>query len=250
MIDQPLFYLIGVPAVLLYGISKGGFGGGFGIIAVPLLAIVVPATVAAAVILPILCVMDLVGMRVYWGKWDWGLLKLMIPPSFIGIAIGALSFQYLEETHIRLMLGGISMVFALNYWLRPAMARSTEPVQPSVIKGGFWSTTAGFTSFISHAGGPPAAMFLLPLNLDKTRFQATTVLFFTVVNQVKLLPYGLIGQFEGTTVLSSLFLLPVALIGMYLGVYLHHRISQEWFMRVCYVLLFFTGLKLLTDGLG
>lgn len=247
MITDPLFYALAVPAVIIYGISKGGFGGGFGIIAVPLMAMAVPATLAAAIMLPILCIMDLVGLRVYWGKWDSALLRIMVPPALVGIAVGALSFHYLEDDHIRLILGAVAVVFSLAHWVRP---RTDGPRLPAIGKGVFWSTISGFTSFVSHAGGPPVTMFLLPLGIDKTRYQATMIGFFTAVNYAKLLPYGLVGQFHAVSVSTAAVMLPMALLGMFLGIYLHKKVSQTLFVRICYVLLFLTGLKLIWDGIG
>ena len=54
MLSDPWFYLLAIPAVLIYGIGKGGLGGALGILAVPMMALVIPPTQAAAILLPIL----------------------------------------------------------------------------------------------------------------------------------------------------------------------------------------------------
>ena len=147
---------------------------------------------------------------------------------------------------------------------------------PKYISGGFWGGVAGFTSFIAHAGGPPVGVFLLQQKLDKTIFQATTVFFFTFVNFVKLIPYSMMGQFNGDILWVSLIFLPLAPIGMIIGIKLHHRVSPSlfyliclffvilcysllffvilcysllFFVILCYSLLFLTGIKLIFDWL-
>ena len=84
--------------------------------------------------------------------------------------------------------------------------------------------------------------------MHKTVYQATTVIFFTTVNYVKLVPYAWLGQFDGTNLMTSLVLLPLALGGMWLGIWLHHRVPDELFYRIAYSLLLITGIKLLYDG--
>lgn len=249
MIEDPLFYLAAVPALLIMGISKGGFGGGLGVVAVPLLALTISPVQAAAIMLPILCVMDLFGLWSFRGKWDRTNTKIIISGAVVGIAIGTASFRYLDEHMIKLLLSAVALGFSGNYWLRrrngerPAMA-------PSYLRGGFWSLLAGFTSFAAHAGGAPLNVYLLPLKLHKTVFQATTVIFFTVINYVKLVPYAWLGQLSFANLSTSLAVLPIALVGIVSGIWLHSRVPQELFYKLCYGFLFLTGLKLLYDGIS
>jgi hypothetical protein len=247
LIEDPLFFLLAVPAVLILGISKGGFGGGLGSLAVPLVALVVSPIQAAAVLLPILCVMDLQGAWVYRGRWDAANLRILIPAALIGIGIGAFTFRYLDAAVVRLMVGALAVGFTVNHWLQ---ALRSVPLARGAnrLRGSFWGAVAGFTSFIAHASGPPMSAYLLPQRMDKTRFLATTVIFVLFMNYVKLVPYAWIGQFSTENLCTSLVLLPLAPLGMWLGIRLH-RIVPEWlFYRVCYSLLFLVGLKLLYDG--
>lgn len=247
LIEDPLFYLLAVPAVLILGISKGGFGGGLGALAVPLLALVVSPIQAAAVLLPILCVMDLQGAWVYRGRWDIANLKILIPATLIGLAIGALTFRYLDARIIRLIIGSVAVGFTVHHWLgglRAArMVRGVDPV-----RGTFWGAVCGFTSFIAHASGPPMSVYLLPQRMEKTRFLATTVILVLFMNYMKLLPYAWIGQFSSQNLYTSLTLLPLAPLGMWLGIWMHRIVPEGIFYRVCYGLLFLVGLKLLYDG--
>jgi uncharacterized membrane protein YfcA len=192
--------------------------------------------------------MDLFGVWAYRGRWDKANLRIMLPASIVGIVIGALLFRALTPSHIRLIVGLIAVGFTLRYWLGSA-GRSSAARPRSWIRGGFWSATAGFTSFVSHAGGPPVGVYLLPQRLDKTVYQATTVIFFITVNYVKLVPYTLLGQFSPVNLGTSLVLLPLAFVGMVLGIRLHHRVPEKRFFQVCYLFLFVTGLKLLYDGI-
>jgi len=244
---DPLLYALAIPAILIAGISKGGFGGGLGVVAAPLLSLAVPPVQAAALMLPILCVMDLIGVWAYRGRWQVSTLKIIVPAAIVGIAVGTASFHYLNVAAIKLLIGLIGVGFAFNYWLR----RGPEvPIAkaPSRRKGSFWAAVAGFTSFVAHAGGPPLNVYLLPLRLEKTLYQATTVLFFIIVNYIKLIPYAWLGQFSPVNVATSAMLIPVAFAGMALGIWLHHRVNDVFFYRVCYLLLFGTGTKLLYDG--
>jgi len=249
MIDAPLFYLVAVPAVLLAGISKGGFGGGLGVLAVPLMALFVSPLQAAAIMLPILCTMDLFNIWAYWRRWDLKALLIVGSGAMIGIAVGTLSFRYLEPWAIRLLIGAIAVGFALNAWLKPGRT-DAGPRPHSWPRGSFWGGVAGFTSFVAHAGGPPVNMYLLNQRMEKTRYQATTVIFFLVINYVKLVPYSWLGQFTLSNLATSAALLPAAVAGILAGVWVHDRVPQALFFRLCYLLLFLSGLKLLWDGLA
>lgn len=249
LLNEPLFYLLAIPAILIAGISKGGFGGGLGVVSVPLMALAIDPVVAAAIMLPILCSMDLMGLKAYWQKWNVEQLKILVPAAIVGIIIGALTARYLRSSDVKLLVGMIAVGFALYHWLKPYLLPHIEAAKTSVVQGRFWGTLAGFTSFIAHAGGPPVSVYLLPLKLPRTEYQATTILFFTLVNYIKLIPYTWMGQFSTTNLLTSIVLLPLAFIGMKLGFALHHRVSDALFYRVAYILLFMTGLKLLWDGI-
>ena len=250
MITDPWFYVVAIPAVLLFGISKGGFGGGLGVAAVPLMALVISPVQAAAVMLPILCVMDLFAIRRFRGRWVWPELKVLVPASLLGIAIGTLLFGYLSAAAIRLIVGIVAISFTVHYWYglwRPAAAANGNFPRPYGVLGG---GVAGFTSFVAHAGGPPVNMYLLRRSLNRTEFVATTVLFFAVVNYVKLIPYGWLGQLDTSNLLTAAVLLPLAPVGVEIGHFLHHRISDRFFFRLTYVLLFVVGCKLIYDGIA
>ena len=248
LISDPLFLVTAVIALCIVGISKGGFGGGLGVIAVPLMTLIVPPTMAAAIMLPILCCMDVMGLKAFWGKWHWGHLKLIFGGSLIGIGIGASGFEFLDDDIIKLLIGLIALGFTAERWIKGTAAQSADRAKPGSFSGIFWGAVSGFTSFVAHAGGPPVNAYLLRLNLDKTVYQSTTVIFYWAINLVKLIPYALLGQFSAQVLTTSALLVPLALVTMFLGMKLHYRVPEALFYRLCYAFLFLTGLKLTSDG--
>jgi uncharacterized membrane protein YfcA len=248
LITDPWFYAVAIPAVILFGISKGGFGGGLGVVAVPLTALVISPVQAAAILLPILCIMDLFAIRRFRGLWVWPELRVLVPASLLGIGIGTLLFGYLSAAAIRLIVGVIAIAFALHYWWSRRAAATSADVDFPRVYGFLGGGTAGFTSFIAHAGGPPVNMYLLRRSLNRTEFAATTIFFFAVVNYVKLIPYGWLGQLDTSNLLTAAVLSPLAPLGIEIGHFLHHRVSDRFFFQMMYVLLFVVGSKLVFDG--
>ncbi len=247
MIDDPWFYATAVVAVLLLGIAKGGLAGGIGLVAVPLMSLTIEPARAAAILLPILMLMDLTALRPWWGQWDGFNLRTMAPGAVIGTGIGLATFDLLSPDALRVLVGSIALVFSLRWWL----ARDVGPAREAgYLRGTLWSTLAGFTSFSVHAGGPPLHIYLLSQKLDKKTFQATTVAFFFGVNWLKLGPYAWLGQLDGSNLATSLLLSPLAPVGIGLGTWLHHRIDEKLFFRVVYASLLVLGLKLIQDGLS
>ena len=246
MISDPLFYAAAIPAVLITGISKAGFGTGLGIVAVPLIALTVPASQAAAIMLPILCVMDLAALWAYRGIWSRENMKTMLPGGIAGIVLGTLTFRFVSEGGLKLLLGTVAIGFVLQRWIG-ARAR-TEKTGPHATKGFFWSTLSGFTSTLAHAGGPPMSIYLLPQKMDKALLVGTTVVFFTAVNYVKLIPYTALGLFDTSNLATSAGLVPLGIVGIFCGVWFRKIIPEQLFYRLCYSFVFLAGLKLLYDG--
>ena len=250
----PLFYLVATFAILVTGVAKSGFGGGAAGIAVPLMSIFIAPPEAAAIMLPILCAMDLFGVHAYRGRWSREHLAILLPGALVGIVAGAFAFGAMSVDAIRLLVGGIAVVFALNRWFRLSERLATRlaraPAPPGRAAGAFWGAASGFTSTLAHAGGPPFVIYMLPHRLDKTTFVATSVVFFLIVNYVKLVPYYFLGQLNLGNLATSLLFAPLAPIGVWLGVWLHRRLSETLFYQVTYGLLFASGAKLVWDALA
>jgi uncharacterized protein len=246
------FYPVAVIAILLTGISKGGFGAAGGI-SVPLMSIFIAPLEAAGIMLPILCAMDLFGVHAYRGRWSREHLKALLPGALVGIAAGTIAFGALPVNAIRLIVGAIAVMFALNQWLRLTERIATHlaagRAKPGRMAGAIWGSLAGFTSTLAHAGGPPFTVYLLPQKLDKTLFVGTSVIFFFTVNYLKLVPYHFLGQLNVGNLAVALAFAPLAPLGIWLGVWLHRRVSERTFYNISYTLLLATGLKLVYDAL-
>ncbi|MEO1554630.1 MAG: sulfite exporter TauE/SafE family protein [Pseudomonadota bacterium] len=246
MSHDPVFWGVAVFSVLITGISKGGFGG-LALLAVPLMALVISPVQAAGIMLPILIVMDWFGVWTYRKHWDRRLLILLLPGAILGIAAGGLLAGYVDDQIVRISVGVVAILFPIYAVFKPrggdAFIKNNRPL-------GFISgTAAGFTSFIAHAGGPPFQAYAIPQNLDKQIYAGTAVMFFFVVNFVKVLPYAMLGQFYQSNLTTSLILIPIAPFGVLFGAWLVKRIDQTLFYRILYALIFSVGLKLLWDGL-
>jgi uncharacterized protein len=246
IITDPWFYAVAVPAVLLMGLAKSGFLMGFGSLATPLLALALPVPQAAAIMLPLLLVMDFTGVRQLWQERDRELLRLLLPAGLLGTLVGTLLFGLLTAQTVAAVVGGMTLLFLAQRLLFPP--RKDAP-PPSKAIGFALGVTGGFTSFVAHAGGPPLAAYVLPLRLDPVRLTATMAVLFTAINLSKWIPYAWFGLFEVRNLATSLALTPLAPLGVWLGVWATRRVDPAWFYRIAYSGMFCTGVKLLWDGL-
>jgi len=242
-----LYWMLVITGVLISALSKGGFGGGLGMVSVPLMSWVMSPAHAAAIMLPLLCLMDAIGVWAYRRSWSRHAVAALLPGALVGIVLGTLAFDWLSEDAVRILLGATSVLFSLDWFLRPA-ARIGTGKPPRPLSGVVLGSAAGFTSTIAHAGGPPANLYLVPLRLNKTVFVGTMTILFAAINLAKLPPYFMIGLFDQSIVTTILCMVPVAALGMLAGVRLHHRVSDRWFYPLCVGFVLLTGVKLLWDG--
>lgn len=248
MLTEPTFYATAIPAVILLGLSKGGFAG-IGALGMPLMALTIPPVQAAAVTLPILMVQDVFSVWVYRRSWDRTNLRILLPGAIVGIFLAYLLAARVPDAAVALVLGTISIVFALRRFLAGRnKAASTQPVRPSRPLGWFWGAIAGFTSMIAHAGGPPFQIYTIPQRLPRDLFVGTGVMFFAAVNLIKVPPYLALGQFTPANLMTSAALFPLAIASTWAGVWLVRRFSSERFYDIVYALLFLLGCKLVVDG--
>ena len=246
LITDPAFYAVAVPAALLVGIGKSGVAGGFGILAVPLIALVMPVPQAAAIVLPLLTVGDLFGLAALIRDRDRALLRVLLPAGLVGTVLGFLLFGVLSPKAVSAVLGVMTLLFiAQRAWSSAGTSARVVPRGFTALAG----LVSGVTSFVAHAGGPPISIALLPMRLAPAVFAGTTAVFFTTLNASKWLPYAWLGLIDTTNMLSALVLAPFAVLGVWLGVSLLRRLPSLWFYRLVSAGLLVTGLKLTWDGL-
>lgn len=243
----PLFWPTAVFAILIIGISKAGLGGGIGAIATPLLALFIPVADAAALLLTILIVADLLSMQHYRQQFDRESLWVLLPSGLVGIVLGSLFFNYFRgnEQLLKIGIGVIALLFVLFQLSRALILRSLTGKRPSTPVGLLLGTVAGFTSTLAHVGGPPATIYLLPQKLPRHLFVGTTVVFFMVVNIVKLIPYAFLGLLRVGNIGATLLLLPLTFVGVRLGAWLNGRLNENLFNAIVYTLLTLTSLELI-----
>lgn len=244
---DPVFLSVAVLAVFLVGLAKSGLLASIGVVGVPLLTLVMPARDAAGMMLPLLLVMDAIAVFVYRRDVNWKIFWILLPGAIVGTVIAWALSAVVTEAAVRLVIGIIALMFVLDAWL--PLRKKLEGLPPSRGWGTFWGGVAGFTSFVSHTGGPPVQIYMLPLRLPPAIFAGTNAFFFAVVNTLKLVPYFTLGQLSATNMQISALLVPVAIGGMLIGVFLVRRIDTTLFYRIAYFLIFLLSLKLIYDGI-
>jgi uncharacterized membrane protein YfcA len=242
-----LFYAVAVPAVVLLGLSKGGFAG-VGAIAMPMLSLVISPVQAAAIVLPILIVQDVVGVWAFRHSWDGFVLAWMIPGAVVGIALGYLFAASVSVVAITVAVGLVSLVYGgwqlFRTWLGhlPVERRLPGPV------GAALGVASGFTSQIAHAGQPPFQLWVLPMRLPRDVLIGTTAIYFASLNWVKVPAYWALGQFSAANLMAAASLMPVAIGSTFAGVWLVRRIDADRFYTAIHWLMVLLGGLLLWEA--
>jgi uncharacterized membrane protein YfcA len=238
--------LFAIPAVITLGLSKGGFSG-IGMVATPLLALLLPPLEASAILLPIILLQDVMSCWIYRRVWDPWNLKVLLPGAVLGVAAAWLLAAQVSDAAIRLVVGLIALGFALNGWLK--RGRIAHPSAPKASHGVLWGGMAAFTSTLIQIGGPPYFAFMLPQRLEKMIFVGTTVWFFALVNVMKVAPYAGLGQFSTVGLATSAALIPVAIASNFAGVWLVRITPEAVFYRITNWLVLAIGLILTFQAL-
>lgn len=241
---SPLAWALILVSTYITGVSKGGFAGGFGALSVPLMSLAIGPLQAAGLLLPLLVVMDLLSLKAWWGHQDNGEVKRLVPAAMIGIVIGTLTVDHLNENTIRLMLGVVAVLFAGYMQFKPAVHH-----RPGRVWAALCGAFAGFTSLIAHAGGPPINLYLLPRQLPKRTFIATCVVTFAAINAIKILPFIWLGELTPHSLGVSVLLVPVAWFGVKSGIWLQARVNERLFYTLIIVSMALIGLQLIWRGL-
>jgi uncharacterized protein len=244
VITDPLFYPAAVPAVTFLGLGKGGFAG-IGMVSTPLLALYLPPLQAAAILLPILMVQDVISVWTYRHHWDRWNVKVLLIGGAIGVAIAWAIAAYVADAAVRLTVGIIGVGFVLYAWLGGVAIAAKRP---HVLSGVFWGAATGFTSTMAQAGAPPFQVFVLPQRLPKLTLVGTNVVLFAAINLLKVGPYFALGQFSSQGLGTSAALLPLAVVTNLLGIWLVRVTPTRVFYQIAYVLVFLISLALIWLG--
>ena len=245
VLTDGFFYAVAVPAVLLMGISKSGFGAGFGALSVPMMALAVPVPQAASILMPILLAVDVLGLIAYRRECDRALLKFLLPYGLLGIVVGYVSFSLLDAHLVAGLVGLVTLLFLAQRLVFPPRAEGQAP--PRWV-GRVLTVLSGFTSFIAHSGAPPINAYLLPMRMAPLRYAATLTVFFFVLNFAKWLPYGALGLLDARNLGTAMVLMPLTPIGVWAGVRIARHVPVDLFYKLVYLGMFLTGSKLLWDG--
>ncbi|MDW7745694.1 sulfite exporter TauE/SafE family protein [Halomonas sp.] len=233
-----------IASTFLTGVSKGGFAGGFGSISVPLMALAIGPMEAAGLLLPLLLVMDIFAVKAWRGQHDRQELRRLVPGLVLGVAIGTGLVGILEEDHVRLLLGGVSLLFVAYMLVKPV---ASKPIRT------FWAWPAGIgvgiTSFLAHAGAPPLNLYLVPRRLPKSSYLATATMAFAAVNVLKLPPYLWLGEINLISTWASLILVPVAWLGVRSGLWLQSRLDEQFFYRLVILAMAIVGVQLIIKAI-
>ena len=248
MTFDPLTLCVVATGIFVIGFMKGAFGGGFAIIGIPLLALVMDPIEAGTMLAPLFVAMDVFALR-YWKPSTWSKpdLSILLPGLLVGIGVGFFVLRDLDRHAVEIVMALITLIFAA-LWLRGGAGVSVRPrsAAKALLAGG----ASGVTTMVAHSGGPPLAMYLLPLGLSKQVYAGTTSMFFTVGNLIKVGPWLLVGHLSQALVTMMLLGIPVVFAGVWTGWRLHQRLDQIQLYRACYTLLVVTALKLLWDGVA
>lgn len=250
MSSEITFYAVAVIAVIILGLAKGGFTG-VGALAVPLFSLVTTPVRAAAIILPILIVQDVVGVWAFRHTFSRSVLALLLPTAAVGVGLATVFAAHVPIGAVELSVGLISVAFGgwrlAQAWRHRATGVPHGPI-PGRLYGALCGVVAGFTSMVAHAGGPPFQLYALRQRLDRDHFIGTSAIFFAATNWIKVPAYVALGQFDRANLTVAAWLLPVAIGSTMAGVWLVRRVSGERFIHIIYALMVLVGAKLIFDG--
>ena len=236
--DSPLFWILAITGVILTGISKSGFAGGAGVVAVPLLSLVMPVQHAAAIMLPLLLVMDAKTVRLYWQAINLRELKSIMLAALVGITLAGSAMGSLSSTTLQWILAIFCILFASWQQLTPLLGKLPGAAY-------IWGTLSGISSTLLHAGGPPISIYFLSKGISKKVWLAQAAVFFAMMNVIKLIPYSMNNTWHKDFLILDVILLPIAIMGVFLGHKIQSHLSEATFALSCRVLLGITGMLLL-----
>lgn len=239
-VDPVVYYLCVGAAVLLVGISKAGFGGGIGIVAVPLMGAVMHPQHMLGMMLPVLIAADVLSNLHYLREYEWRYLRPLIGGGAAGILIGSAAFWLLRRSDpatfkasLSVLIGGICLLFvALQVYGLTGRTVPTLPARPASSVG--VGTLAGFVSTLTHSAGPLVTLYLLQEKLDRRRLVGTLLLFFLLVNVSKVPLFVWMNTINARTLRDSVWVIPLLPLGTLLGAWMNRKVPERPFALILY----------------
>jgi uncharacterized membrane protein YfcA len=238
------FWSVAVIAAVFVGMGQGGLPV-VGMLGVPILALAVSPVTAAGLLLPVYVLSDMFAIYNYRSSFDARVIWIIGAGATAGVGLGWATAHITPEWLVTIVMGLIGTVFALNLLFR---SNSTAQRKARVPEGLFWGMVTGFTSFVSHSGGPPYQVYVLPLNQSKLVFAGTGTLVFAYINAIKLVPYYFLGQFSLQNLEVAAMLMPVAAASVFGGVRLIKLLPEKLFFQAVTWALLLVSVKLIWDG--
>src|SRR6516165_5407560 len=243
------FYLVVGIAVVILGLSKGGFAG-VGMISTPMLALVVGPIAAAGLIFPILIIQDMIAVAMYRRTFDRQILATMIPGAALGVGLAYAFASSVPGWAVEVVLGIVSLAFSLRQ-LKSQLGSLAQSSQVHARWLGVLSGLgSGFTSMIAHAGTPPFQFYVMPRRLDRDMYVGTSVLFFAATNLMKAPAFIALGQLSITQLKTTLILLPLAVVSSWAGVRLVQMIDVRKFNTAITIILLGVSVTLVCQGVA
>lgn len=249
-LSDPVILTASLIAVAFVGLSKGGLGGAFSLLGVPIMALFMPPLQAAALLLPIYLLMDAVSLWSWRGQWDKRILWQMVPAGLVGITIGWLTASIVSDAAVRLLVGLVALGFVVLTFIRARYKTADKARADNPLSARFWGLLSGFTSFVAHAGGPTFQIHVMPMRLTPSLYTGTSVVFFAFMNASKIIPYYALGQFGFYNASALLPMLPVAVIATLTGAFIVKRMDAKIFYPFMYSMVSIVSIKLIYDGMS
>ena len=198
---------------------------------------------------------DYVAIFLWWRRWDLRNVWLLGPGMLLGVGLGWVALWWFfrlggaaegmkrPNAALALAIGLLAVGFVGLQAVRVLRGR-VAAFRPVLWQGTIVGATAGLTSTLAHAAGPIITMFIAPQKMPKGKFVATTVLYYWIGNQIKLVPYLALGMLSTPSLAADVALLPAVVGGALLGVFLHHRVNEKAFSVLIHAILAAVGLHL------
>jgi uncharacterized membrane protein YfcA len=244
--SETVFIVMMIAVTFLVSISKGGLGGMAGTLSTPLLALVMPVNQALGLLLPIMLLADVFSIAFHWKRWNGRLVWLLIPGAVVGVTIGTYFITNVSTQVLKIGLAVIALLFVLYKLLEKRILGSVK-YQEKNWHGWLAGTTAGFTSAMAHSGVPPISIYLMLHDVTPTVFVATSVLFYAILNWVKVPYYYFTGMFDFPRLWQIAWILPIVPFGVWFGRWLVIKVPKQIFENIILALLVITALILILD---